>query len=125
MDHTKIGEAILAGKGPANAEPLLYVSLKLDNIVWGAADDSAHLLQGKYSDILALLQGIKGLVVNAALQELVLRHFLFFYRKTYYDSYIKGEESSALHDIREAMIILVDFDQPQIEQHGNISGSAS
>lgn len=80
MDHTKIGEAILAGKGPANAEPLLYVSLKLDNIVRGAADDSAYLLQGKYSDILALLQGIKGLVVNAALQELVLRHFLFLNR---------------------------------------------
>ena len=55
--------------------------LKLYNIIRSAADDGAYLLQSKHGDVPALFQRIKGPVINAALQELVLRRFLFLHRR--------------------------------------------
>ena len=52
--------------------PTLVVSFEFDNVVGSAADDLAEFLQCNHGDVLALLQRVKGFVVDAAFQQLIL-----------------------------------------------------
>ena len=47
-----------------------------DHIIGRTANDLAQLLQGKHSDVSIFLERIQRVIINAALQKLVLRHIV-------------------------------------------------
>ena len=47
-----------------------------DHIIGRTANDLAQLLQGKHSNVSIFLEGIQRVIINAALQKLVLRHIV-------------------------------------------------
>ena len=50
------------------------LSFEFHYIVWCASDDRTQLFQRKHGDVLVLLEGVKRLVVDAMVQQVVLRH---------------------------------------------------
>ena len=49
---------------------------ELDHIIGRTANDLAQLLQGKHSNVSIFLERIQRVIINAALQKLVLRHIV-------------------------------------------------
>ena len=49
---------------------------ELDQIAGRTANDLAQLLQGKHGDVSTLFEGVERVIINAALQKLVLRHIV-------------------------------------------------
>ena len=47
-----------------------------DHIIGRTANDLAQLLQGKHSDVSIFLERIQRVIINAALQKLILRHII-------------------------------------------------
>ena len=56
-------------------DPVLF--LEADHVIGRTAHDAAELFQRDHGDVLVLLQGIQRLVVDAALEKLVLGHAIF------------------------------------------------
>lgn len=49
---------------------------ELDHIIGRTANDLAQLLQCEHGDISTLFEGVECVIINAALQKLVLRHIV-------------------------------------------------